>query len=257
MARNVWALAPEEITELISSIQEPSAGAWLAAVFEALPHDDLTRTIVTLWALWHARRKAIHEGIFQSPLSTHHFVERFIADLHMIKPTPKSVSPSISRRVVWLPPPADMVKINVDAATSKNSSIGSIAAVARDANGSFLGASSVVMDGMSDPETLEAMACREGLTLGEDLLLRRVKLATDCLNVVNMINGEGRGSYGHIVQEIKARKTTFGKVDIVHEQRSANVDAHNLARSSLYFQLGRHVWFQAPPDGVNVIVGNV
>jgi hypothetical protein len=67
MARNVWALAPEEITEMISSIQEPSAGAWLAAVFEALPHDDLTRTIVTLWALWHARRKAIHEGIFQSP----------------------------------------------------------------------------------------------------------------------------------------------------------------------------------------------
>jgi ribonuclease HI len=150
-----------------------------------------------------------------------------------------------------------MVKINVDAATSKNSSIGSIAAVARDANGSFLGASSVVMDGMSDPETLEAMACREGLILGEDLLLRRVKLATDCLNAVNMINGEGRGSYGHIVQEIKARKTTFEKVDIVHEQRSANVDAHNLARSSLYFQLGRHVWFQAPPNGVNVIVGNV
>jgi hypothetical protein len=58
----------------------------------------------------------------------------------------------------------------------------------------------------------------------------------------------------------KARKTTFKKVDIVHEQRSANVDAHNLARSSIYFQLGRHVWFQAPPDvadGVNVIVEHV
>jgi hypothetical protein len=98
-------------------------------------------------------------------------VERFIADLQMIKPTPKSVRPSISRGVAWLPLPADMVKINIDATTSKNSSIGSIAAVARDANGSFLGALSVVMDVVTDPETLEAMACREGLTLGEDLLL--------------------------------------------------------------------------------------
>jgi hypothetical protein len=112
MARSVWALAPEEITTLICNIQEPSVGAWLAAVFEALPHDDRTRTIVTLWALWHTRRKAIHKGIFQSPSSTHHFMERFIADLHMIKPTPESVSPSISRGVDWLPPPADMVKIN-------------------------------------------------------------------------------------------------------------------------------------------------
>jgi hypothetical protein len=128
-------------------------------------------------------RKAIHEGIFQSPLSTHHFVERFIVDLQMIKPTPKSVRPSISRGVAWLQLPADMVKINVDATTSKNSSIGSIAAAARDANGSFLGALSVVMDGVTDPETLEAMACREGLTLGEDLLLQGVKLATDCLNL--------------------------------------------------------------------------
>jgi hypothetical protein len=75
--------------------------------------------------------------------------------------------------------------------------------MARDANRRFLGASSIVMDGVTDPKTLEAMACQEGLTLGEDLLLRRVKLATDCLNAVSMINGEGRGSYGHIVEEIK------------------------------------------------------
>jgi hypothetical protein len=50
MARSVWVLAPEEITELISNIQEPSACAWLAAVFDTLPPDELTRMIITLWA---------------------------------------------------------------------------------------------------------------------------------------------------------------------------------------------------------------
>ena len=62
MARCVWALAPEDITEFIANVQEPHARGWLAAVFHALPHEDLTRVVVTLWALWHARRKAIHEG---------------------------------------------------------------------------------------------------------------------------------------------------------------------------------------------------
>jgi hypothetical protein len=28
------------------------------------------------------------------------------------------------------------------------------------------------------------------------------------------------------------------------------VDAHNLARSCVYADLGRHVWFVSPPDGV-------
>ena len=66
----------------------------------------------------------------------------------------------------------------MDAATSKNSGMGSIAAVARDSSGSFLGASTVTLSGMSDPETLEVMACREGLALASDLI-EKVRLASD------------------------------------------------------------------------------
>jgi hypothetical protein len=36
-----------------------------------------------------------------------------------------------------------------------------IVAVDRDSEGKFLGASLVVLQGISEPETLEAMACRE------------------------------------------------------------------------------------------------
>jgi hypothetical protein len=45
-----------------------------------------------LWALWHARLKIIHEGLLQSPLSTHHFIEQFLADLEMLVPTSINVS---------------------------------------------------------------------------------------------------------------------------------------------------------------------
>jgi lysozyme family protein len=39
----------------------------------------------------------------------------------------------------WTPPPYGWTKINVDAATSKNSALASIAAVARDDSGNFRG----------------------------------------------------------------------------------------------------------------------
>jgi hypothetical protein len=58
------------------------------------------------------------------------------------------------------------------------------------------------------------------------------------------------GSYGHIVKEIKTRVRDFRTVQFVHEGRSSNVDAHRLARSSIYLDLGRHVWLQFPPERV-------
>ena len=61
LVAGMWALAPEEITNLISNIQETNAKACLEIVIKALSHADLTRVLVTLWAVWHARRKAIHE----------------------------------------------------------------------------------------------------------------------------------------------------------------------------------------------------
>jgi hypothetical protein len=194
---------------MVSNLQESNAKAWLAAVFDALPHSELTRVVVTLWALWHARRKVIHEGVYQSPLSTYHFVERFIAELQVITPTKTAARPMESRGPRWLPPSEGMVKINVDAATSKNLSKAAFAAIVRQADGTFLGASSVVMEGVTDPETLEALACREGLSVAADLLVQNLRVASDCRNAVQSIRGDGMGSYGHIVREIKARAVLF------------------------------------------------
>lgn len=46
--------------------------------------------------------------------------------------------------------------------------------------------------GGTDPATLEALACRDGLALAMDLYLQRLHVASDCLNVVNDI-GAGTG----------------------------------------------------------------
>jgi ribonuclease HI len=141
-------------------------------------------------------------------------------------------------------------KVNVDAALSKNSDKAAIAAVVRDEGGKFMGASVVVLEGVTDPEMLEALACRKGFAVAADLLLPRFRVASDCSNAVRSIQREGKGPYGHVVQEIKARSREFGEVHFVHEGRTYNIDAHTLARSSIYLDLGRHVWLGDSPDGV-------
>lgn len=60
ITKYVWVLKCEEITELVSEIQETEPRGWLAAIVSSLKHKDLMRTVVTLWAIWYARRKTIH-----------------------------------------------------------------------------------------------------------------------------------------------------------------------------------------------------
>ena len=52
------------------------------------------------------------------------------------------------------------MKINVDAAISKNSRKASAGAVARDEDGNFLGASLLVLEGCVDAQVAVAVACQ-------------------------------------------------------------------------------------------------
>jgi hypothetical protein len=40
------------------------AKQWLFSMRETLDHSKFIKVLVTLWAIWTARRKAIHEGLF-------------------------------------------------------------------------------------------------------------------------------------------------------------------------------------------------
>ena len=111
-------LVPEGSTDLVCGVQEPHVKAWLSTLFQALTHEETPRVGVTLRAIWHAHRKSIHENIYQSLLSTHCFIERFLADLKLIetKPVHGVVKPTPGSR--WIPSPGGLMKVNMDAATS-------------------------------------------------------------------------------------------------------------------------------------------
>jgi ribonuclease HI len=180
----------------------------------------------------------------------HHFVNQFVADLEQsqIKAEKKKIPPSETVKR-WIAPPQGVTKVNVDAAVSKNTGIGSVAAIARDHIGLFLGASALVFPGQMDAETLEALACREGLALASDVYARRVRLASDCQSVFSSLLRGTRGVYAQIAHEIHEQRRSFESLEFCHEKRSSNIEAHVLARSSVLLDNGRCVWLGVPPEG--------
>jgi ribonuclease HI len=110
-----------------------------------------------------------------------------------------------------------MVKVNVDAAVGKSPGHGSVAVVARSEDGEFLSVSAVVYPGKSNPETLEALACREAIALARDINIRKAMIASDCLSVVQSIEEGSRGVYAHIVREISDSASEFEKISFCHE----------------------------------------
>jgi hypothetical protein len=50
--------------------------------------------------------------------------------------------------------------------------------------------SAVVLDGITNPEVLDAQVCAEALKLAEDLQVQKLYIASDCLNSVKDTNGD-------------------------------------------------------------------
>jgi hypothetical protein len=99
-------------------------------------------------------------------------------------------------------------------------------------------------------ELMEAVACGKVLALASDLGLQRLRIASDCLNLMKSIRGTGMGPYGQIIQEIKARSLVFGLVKFAHESRKLNMDVGSLTKSSICESSGRFVWFLNRREGV-------
>jgi hypothetical protein len=179
-------------------------------MINTLHHDQFTRLAVTLWSISTTRRKAIHEEMYQSPLSTFGFINSYISELNAIAKSPRTTAGQQSKRrenASWIPSTAGLAKINCDAAVSRSGDRGVATAICID--GLYLGASAIVIVGIYDPPSLEALACREALALAEDLALQHIQVASDCKTVVEDISEGTMGNYSMIIREIKARATNF------------------------------------------------
>ena len=157
--------------------KDEDAKAWLFAMSDTISQKEFSVLITTLWAIWNARRKVIHEEVLQTPFATHAFVDIFLADLdYMDSPSP-AAREAVPRPRGWLPPPEDHSKINSDAAVSRAGRYGAVGVICRDEEGVYQGASAMVFGNIEDPEVLEVLGIGESLALAHDLYIQKVAVA--------------------------------------------------------------------------------
>lgn len=128
---NVGALKDQDLVLDLMGNYEPDTRRWIFSHIKSLPHADFIRVLVTLRAIWHSRRKALHEQTFQSTQSTHHVIQRYIAEIEVYKPTVIGGRQAQQRPATfrWLPPPLGVARIRVHGAVSRQNSEGSVSAV--------------------------------------------------------------------------------------------------------------------------------
>lgn len=100
-------------------------------------------------------------------------------------------------------------KVRVDGAVARASNSGFLSDVCINSNGVYLGSSAISITGITDPASLEALACREALALTTDLMLCRIVIASDYKGVIDDINNATRGIYGNVVREIEVTASNF------------------------------------------------
>jgi hypothetical protein len=70
----------------------------------------------------------------------------------------------------------------------------------------------VIINGLVDPPSLEALACNEATLLALDLGAKKCVIASDCMEVIMNMQKQSLCAYSTILKEINARRTLFNKV---------------------------------------------
>ncbi|XP_073362125.1 uncharacterized protein [Aegilops tauschii subsp. strangulata] len=255
MSRAVWALADDEVVEHLIMNRTDDARLWIFWLFDTMKENELATTLVTLWAIWWARRRAIHDEEFHNPISTFGFITKYLEEIEVPMKQKRAMKPDAHEARhsrLWSPLKPGWCKVSVDGGLSRDGRRGAAAAICRDERGHFLGASAVVLNGQTNSACLEAIACNEGFALAQDLNIRKIKVASDCLEVVTNFQKKAKCSYSVILREVEDRAKLFTLVEAVHEYREFVVDAHRLAKAASSLGAGRYIWLGSLPDIYNI-----
>lgn len=223
MARSVWPLCSEEAVEIMLDNLSFDAKNYVFTMHDSLSHEEFTRMVVTLWAVWQATRRDIHEEIFDSPFSTNSFINHYLRDLELLEKGERGAQKRASiKPTVWIAPPDGHAKMNVDAAVSMDGDCGAAGVVCRDYNGRFLGASALKIEFITDANA--GRYCCEGrASLSGGSIRNKIQIASDYKRVVD-VHKNSASEYGAIVHEIIHHANSFMSCKVVHEFRRSNFE---------------------------------
>ena len=147
----------------------------------------------------------------------------------------------------WMPPPANLVKINFDGAVFSKENYSGVGVVIRDENGQVLGSCTKHLPQAYSAMEVKAMAAATGVT--------QIILEGDSLAVIKALR-EGEqllSPIGLLLVDVRMLSQSFQKLFYSHSKREGNSVAYSVARyaSSIPNFL---VWMENVPPRIQSLV---
>lgn len=243
-ARTVWSLAG--MSSIVQQLITDSAGMVIRHVFNNCSREQCVQMGMVCWSLWNRRNQWVWNKVNGSAFGVKAAALNLLRDWREAQVTEMNVRKPTGARQ-WEKPEAGWVKVNVDAATFRDKSVG-WGAVIRDHNGAFLATICKKVEGAWRPREAEAMAIKEALSWIIKLQYQKCIVETDARTLVQACKRDPEESFfGTIVGDCTRLLKHINEVLIQFAFRSANSVAHNLARAA-YSMSDNGEWFVTPPE---------
>ena len=118
--------------------------------------------VSVMWTIWGSRNSYNHGDVKYQPLRSVELVDELIKYL-VIPAQEEAAPPAVVQK--WARPALGWMKLNTDGAQNLLDGVAGAGIVARDNKGKFLTAECRRYDHISDPSTVEMLACRDAVML--------------------------------------------------------------------------------------------
>ncbi|KAM6563472.1 hypothetical protein CsatB_023470 [Cannabis sativa] len=216
--------------------------------------------LMVIWAIWHARNELVWR---EKSLSAAEVILLARVVLNQWRNAQQRrmgslFVPSGSNIDLehWVKPVMRKIKVNVDGAIFANDGKFGAAGVARDHDGRFIEAFTILLEGCVDPVIAEVVGVKEALSWIKRHKWGRVDVETDSLVVVQAVRGSVfiPSPFGQHVSACRTLLASLPLVTINFVKRSVNKAAHCLARSSCLYSDRIFSESTAPADLLSIVM---
>ncbi|KAL4318018.1 hypothetical protein GQ457_18G000980 [Hibiscus cannabinus] len=190
---------------------------WLSWLFDSFPMNRLVLLVITLWSLWYARNKKVHEANLQ---------------------TPEQISPD---------PP--LVKANFDASFSSVDRASWSGVVVRNSIGEIMGACRRFSPYVASAFMAEAYAALHAIDLLVDLGFDSAVIEGDSLTIIKKLQASSSdlSELSAIIFEVQAKAKTLRNCSFNFTSRASNQVAHIIAKD-FSLNSGDRFWVEEIPS---------
>ncbi|KAM6587661.1 hypothetical protein CsatA_010266 [Cannabis sativa] len=204
-------------------------------IYTSLTKKEVELFVCTAWFIWFNRNKVLRGQPHDQTHAILDLAHSYLAEYQDSQATPVQISRARNNPVSWSPPASGLLKLNVDAAISKNSRKVGFGGIIRNSDGLVVAALAQPYIGGGAVATLEAKSLLSILRwcIDEHFLVQEIE--TDCKAITDALanNREDVSIFGDLICQIKEALSLIPNARLSHVNREANALADKLAHRAL------------------------